>query len=63
MTVQQLLNSITSSEITEWIAYLNLKNSPASGDGKGAKDALTAIFSTRLRKKGKDGITRDARKS
>lgn len=61
MTVQELLSRITSSEITEWIAYFNMKNPPVSGEG--AKDALTAIFSKRLRKKGKDGTVRDTRKS
>jgi hypothetical protein len=41
---------VTSSEITEWIAYFSLK---LEGDPASAKDELTKILSSRIKKKGR----------
>lgn len=47
-TVKELLSEITSYEITEWIAYLNLK---AGGEQTDTKAALSKMFSGRIKKK------------
>ena len=49
-TVSELLSSLTSSEITEWIAYLNLKNEIDKPD---AHAQLSKMFSGRIKKKKK----------
>jgi hypothetical protein len=41
---------MTSSEITEWIAYFSLK---IEGDPASAKAELAKIFSSRIKKKGR----------
>jgi hypothetical protein len=45
-----LLKEISSSEITEWIAYLNLKNEWEPVD---PKTELTKMFSGKIKKKAK----------
>jgi hypothetical protein len=53
MTVGELLKKISSSEITEWMAYYSLEagnNQPKEQD---AKEALTGMFKNRIVKKGK----------
>jgi hypothetical protein len=47
-TVKELLSEISSSEITEWIAYFSLK----TGGEIDAKIALSNMFSSRIKKKG-----------
>jgi hypothetical protein len=49
-TVAELLAQITSSEITEWVAYFNLKT---EGDPVDPKAALTKMFKTKIKKKGR----------
>ncbi len=49
-TVSELLGSLTSSEITEWIAYLRLKNEMDKPD---PLTQLSKMFSGRIKKKAK----------
>lgn len=56
MTVGDLLSRVSSSELTEWMAYLSIKNeAPAEGDKNSAKDAMTAVFAHRIKRKAQDG--------
>jgi hypothetical protein len=49
-TVKEVLSQMTSSEITEWIAYFSLK---IEGDPSNARTELSKIFSSRIKKKGR----------
>jgi hypothetical protein len=47
MTVRQLLNSLTSDELTEWAAYFRLENEKAKNHGNEempVEDKIKAAF-------------------
>lgn len=65
MTVSDLLVRVGSSELTEWMAYLSLRNDDGckvETDKNGARDAMTALFAHKIKRKANDGTAGDARK-
>ncbi len=52
MTVRQLLNNISSSELTEWMAYSRIKQSPAEEKVDTAR-VLKDMLGHKVVKKGK----------
>jgi hypothetical protein len=65
MTVGDLLSRMGSSELTEWMAYLSLRNDDGKQvetDKNGAKDAMTALFAHKIKRKANDGTVGDTRK-
>lgn len=44
MTVRQLLNSLDSREISEWMAYYTIENEKADGKGDDLNNKLLNAF-------------------
>jgi hypothetical protein len=57
MTVGEMLSKISSSELTEWIAYFKVMEEVEKPKVK-TSDALKAMFANRIVRKNHGGITR-----
>lgn len=52
MTVRQLLSNIDSRELSEWIAYYKLRETPEERKPRGLDDQIKTALKSRKRKKG-----------
>jgi len=51
MSVGDMLRSISSSELTEWMAYFSLQAEPPPEKKVNTAEVLKAMFAHRIRKK------------